>query len=476
MATILRTWSGHGGRAWRREARALAGLSVPIILTNIGQVAIQTTDVVLIGWLGPEALAASVLGVNVMFVLLLFGIGVVAATGAMIAQDLGRRAYAVREPRRTVRQGLWVALGLGVPAWLLLWHIAPLLHLFRQDPELIAAAEPYVHAAMWGFVPGLWFVVLRNFIASLERPRAAMVIMLIGVSFNAVAAYGLIFGRLGMPALGLRGAGIAAALTNYFLFLGLLGYILVDRQFRRFQILGRLWRPDWARFREIFRIGLPIGLTLVMEVGLFATAGFLIGLIGTAQLAAHQIALQCASVTFMVPLGLAQAATVRVGLAAGAGDAQGIWRAGVAALVMGGAFMLATATLMWTAPRAIVGLFIDLGAAANAPVVHAAVTFLAIAALFQIFDGGQVIGAGALRGLKDTRWPMAIAGLAYWIVGIGLATGLGFGLGWGGLGIWIGLAAALAVAALLMVPRFVLLQRRFAAQAPPTVRVAGAMV
>jgi multidrug resistance protein, MATE family len=475
MATMMGTWRRRGAGAWRREARALARLSVPIVLTNVGQVAIQTTDVVMIGWLGPEALAASVLGVNVMFVLLLFGIGVVAATAPMIAHDLGRRRYALREPRRTVRQGLWVALALGLPAWLLLWHIAPLLHLFRQDPELIAAAEPFVRAAMWGFVPALWFVVLRNFIASLERPRAAMVIMLIGVSFNAVAAYGLIFGRLGMPALGLRGAGIAAALTNCFLFVGLLGYILIDRQFRRFQILGRLWRTDWARFREIFRIGLPIGVTLVMEVGLFATAGFLIGLIGTAQLAAHQIALQCASVTFMVPLGLAQAATVRVGLAAGAGDPAGILRAGIAALVMGGVFMLAMATVMWTVPEAIVGLFIDAGDPANAPVVHAAVTFLAIAALFQIFDGGQVIGAGALRGIKDTRWPMAIAGLAYWMVGIGLAVGLGFGAGWGGLGIWIGLAAALAVAAFLMVARFVLLQRRVAARADP-MRIGRAMV
>jgi multidrug resistance protein, MATE family len=476
MATMIGTWRRHGARAWRQEARALTALSVPIILTNVGQVAIQTTDVVMIGWLGPEALAASVLGVNVIFVLLLFGIGVVAATGPMIAQDLGRRRHGLREPRRTLRQGLWVALALGLPACLLLWHIAPLLHLFRQDPQLIAAAEPFVRAAMWGFVPALWFVVLRNFIASLERPRAAMVIMLIGVSFNAIAAYGLIFGRLGMPALGLRGAGIAAALTNCFLFAGLLGYILIDPQFRRFHILGHLWRTDWARFREIFRIGLPIGVTLVMEVGLFATAGFLIGLIGTAELAAHQIALQCASVTFMVPLGLAQAATVRVGLAAGAGDAHGSLRAGIAALAIGGVFMLAMASLMWTAPEAITGLFIDTGDPANAPVVHAAVTFLAIAALFQIFDGGQVIGAGALRGLKDTRWPMAIAGLAYWIVGIGLATGLGFGADWGGPGIWIGLAAALAVAAFLMVARFVLLQRRLARAEAPPVRDARATV
>ena len=207
MATMIGTWSGHGAGAWRREARALTALAVPIVLTNVGQVAIQTTDVVMIGWLGPEALAASVLGVNVMFVVLLFSIGVVAATAPMIAQDLGRRRQAVREPRRTVRQGLWVGLALSLPASLVLWHIAPLLHLLRQDPELIAGAESYVRAAMWGFGPALWFVVLRNFIASLERPRAAMVITLIGVSFNAVAAYGLIFGRLGLPALGLCGRG-----------------------------------------------------------------------------------------------------------------------------------------------------------------------------------------------------------------------------------------------------------------------------
>jgi MATE family multidrug resistance protein len=178
------------------------------------------------------------------------------------------------------------------------------------------------------------------------------------------------------------------------------------------------------------------------------------------QLAAHQIALQCASVSFMVPLGLAQAATVRVGLAAGAGDRQGILRAGLMALVMGGAFMLAMATLMWTAPVAIVGLFVDAEDPANAAVVHAAVTFLTVAALFQIFDGGQVIGAGALRGLKDTRWPMAFAAFAYWAVGGTLALALGFGAGLGGLGVWLGLASSLAVAAALMIGRFLALQHR----------------
>jgi MATE family multidrug resistance protein len=458
---------------WRGEARALLALSGPIVLTNLGQVAIQTTDVVMIGWLGTEALAASVLGVNVSFVLLLFAIGVVGATAPMIAQDLGRQRHAVREPRRTVRQGFWVALLLGLPASVILWQIAPILALLRQDPALIVAAEDYVHAAMWGFVPALWFVVLRNFIASLERPRAAMVIMLIGVSFNAIAAYGLIFGRLGLPALGLWGAGIAAALTNLFLFVALLAYILIDRRFRRYYVLGRFWRADWSRLREIFRIGLPIGVTLIMEVGLFAGSGFLIGAISTTQLAAHQIALQCAAVTFMVPLGLAQAATVRVGLAVGRRDPPGVLRAGTMALIIGCGFMLAMALIMWSAPQSIVGLFIDAADPANRAVVQAAVTFLAVAALFQIFDGGQVIGAGALRGLKDTRWPMVFAAVAYWLVGMVCAVGLGLGAGLGGLGVWLGLAAGLAVAAGLMIARFYLLQGRVAGRIRPLAASGG---
>jgi len=461
MATMS-SWTDHCAAAWRTEARALLALSVPIIVTNLGQVAIQTTDVVMIGWLGPAALAASVLGVNLSFVLLLFAIGVVIATAPMMAQDRGRRRHAVREPRRTVRQGFWVALALGLPSWLLLWHIALILQLLRQDPALIAEAERYVHAAMWGFVPALWFVVLRNFIAALQRPRAAMVVTFLAIGFNALADYGLIFGTFGLPALGLQGAGIATALTNLLMFAGLLGYVLLDRSFRRYHVLGRLWRPDWVRFREIFRLGLPIGTTLIMEVGLFAGAGFMMGWVGTAELAAHQIALQCAAVTFMVPLGLSQAATVRVGLAAGAGDRSGVRRARLAALVLGGVFMTAMAVMMWSAPAAIIGLFLDAGDPANARVVRMAVTFLGIAALFQIFDGGQVIGAGLLRGLKDTRWPMIFAALAYWAVGVSTALGLGFGLGLAGFGIWIGLLLALAVAALLMIGRFLLLQRRAA--------------
>jgi multidrug resistance protein, MATE family len=460
-------------RGWRFEARALLTLAGPIVLTNLGQVAIQTTDVVMIGWLGAESLAASVLGVNLMFVLLLFGIGVVMATSPMIAQDLGRRRFAVREPRRTVRQGLWASVAIGVPCCLLLWHIGPLLHLLRQDPALIEAAVPYVRTALWGFVPSLWFVVLRCFIAAHQRPRAGMVVMGVAIVFNALADYALIFGAFGLPALGLLGAGIATAATNLFLFAGLLAFVVLDRRFRRHRLLGRFWRPDWPRLREIFRIGLPIGTTLVLEVGLFAAAGYLMGLIGTAELAAHMIALQCASVTFMVPLGLAQAATVRVGLAAGRGDPEGVRRAGLGALAIGSVFMTAMAVVMWSAPHTIVGLFLDAADPANAPVIEIAATFLLVAALFQIFDGGQVIGAGALRGLKDTRWPMVFALLSYWGIGMPTAVGLAFALGIGGIGIWLGFVAGLAVAALLMAGRFAALTRAPGALARPQAAAAA---
>lgn len=448
---------------WRREARATMSLSGPLVMTNLGQIALHTTDVVMIGWLGSEALAASVLGANVFFMLMIFGFGLVLATSPMIAQDLGRTPHAVREPRRTVRQGFWMAAAYGIPACVVLWHIAPILHALQQRPELITGAEDYVRAALWSLIPMLWFVVLRNFISALERPRAALWITLAAIGVNAAADYALIFGHFGLPRLGLMGAGLATTATNIFMLLGLVAFIQLDRRFRRYRLLGRFWRADWARFCEILRIGLPIAVTRSLEVGIFVAAAFLMGIIGTATLAAHQIALQCAAVTFMVPMGLGQAATVRVGLAVGRGDAIGAGRAGFVALYMGAAFMAVMAVVLWTFPRAIVGLFLDPADPAADQVLSIAVTFLGIAAVFQIFDGAQIIGAGALQGLKDTRWPMVFAGIGYWVVGLGTGVGFGFGLGLGGLGIWIGLAAGLAAAAILLVARFYLLQRSFAA-------------
>lgn len=447
---------------WLGEASRLVALSVPIVLTNVGGIIIQTTDVVMIGWLGSAELAASALAANVRFVLFLFTVGLIAAISPMMAQLLGRRPNAVRELRRTVRQGFWVALVVGLPGSLLLFRMDLILAGLRQSPDLIALATPYAQAAVPGFLPALGFVVLRNFIAALERPGAAMVVSIVGILFNVLADYALIFGKFGLPALGLQGAGLATALTEFFLFFSLLVVVLLDRRFRRYHIFGRIWRPDWERFAEVWRLGLPIAVTLVMEIGLFASAGFLMGWIGTSELAAHQIALQCAAVTFMVPLGFSQAATVRVGLAVGRRDPSGVFRSGVAALGLGVFFMAVMAMIMLTFPEPIVGFFLDETDPAHLEVTRFAVTFLMFAALFQIFDAGQVIGIGILRGLKDTRWPMIYAAIAYWLVGLSASAGLAFGADLGGVGIWTGLVIALAVAAALLITRFVRLHEPLA--------------
>jgi len=436
--------------AWCGETRATLALALPLIGAGFAQMAIFTTDVLLIGRLGAEALAAGSLGASMVFAAGFFGLGVMSALSALIAQEGGGRA--VRGARRTLRMGLWAGVAIWLPAAALLWWAEPILLALGQD--LAAATAPYVRACLPGLLPMLWLMALRSFLAALSRPRAVLVTTLVGVAVNALLAWALIFGRLGLPALGLLGAGIAASAVNLTMFAALVVFVETDRRLRRYHLFGRLWRTDGARFAEILRVGLPAGGTMLMEVGVFTAAVFLQGLISTASLAAHQIAIQCASITFMVPMGLAQAATVRVGLAAGRGDTHGVRMAGWTAMALGLGFMLLAAALFLAAPRTLVGAFLDMGAAGNAAVFDLAVTFLAVAAAFQLVDGAQVIGAGALRGLKDTRVPMVYALAGYWGVGFVAAALLGFALDLEGLGIWIGLGLGLAAVALLMVWRF----------------------
>ncbi|MEM7043195.1 MAG: MATE family efflux transporter [Pseudomonadota bacterium] len=453
---------GAARSPWLDEATKLTLLSGPIVLTNVGGIVIQTTDVVMIGWLGPSELAASALAASVRFVAFLFLVGMITAIAPMIAQVRGQKPYAVRDVRRTVRQGFWVGLSVGLLVCFLLWRMDMILAFLRQSQELIDLALPYARAAMFGFLPAIGFVVLRNFIAALERPRSAMIISIIGIAFNALADYALIFGKFGLPPLGLVGAGIATSLTEFFLFFSLLVVILLNPRFRRYHLFGRFWRPDWERYTEIWRLGLPIGGALIMEIGLFAGAGFLMGWIGTTELAAHQIALQCAAVTFMVPLGFSQAATVRVGLAAGRRDPAGVYRAGITALGLGIFFMAIMCAIMLAFPEPIISLFLDESMEASRNVLTLGVTFLTFAAFFQVFDAGQVIGMGILRGLKDTRMPMIYAAIAYWLVGLSSSYALAFYAGLGGEGIWTGLLFALIMAAALMITRFIRLQRRLA--------------
>ncbi len=440
---------------WHDEAGATARLAGPLILTNVAQSAINATDVVLLGWLGARELAASSIGLNLFLIFLIFGMGLVMAASPIMAKELGARKHSVREVRRTVRQSMWAAITIALPTWIILWHAEPILILLGQEPDLSARAAVFVRPLMFGLLPALLYLVLRAFVAALEQPAWALWISIAGVLTNGLVNYGLIFGHFGLPRLGLFGAGLGSALTQTAMFLGMAAVVMLHPRFRRYRLFGRFWRADWSRYAQVWRVGLPIALTLSLEVTLFIAAVFLMGLIGVESVAAHAIASQIASLTFMVPLGLSQAVTVRVGLAFGRGDPVGITRAGWTAFAMGVAFMAAMAVVMLAIPEQLVSLFLDESLAVNRPVIPLAVSFLYLAALFQVFDGAQSVGAGMLRGLQDTTVPMMFAGFGYWIVGMGLAVWLGFGLKMDGYGIWIGLAAGLAVVSVLMIWRWV---------------------
>ncbi|MGE0716750.1 MAG: MATE family efflux transporter [Alphaproteobacteria bacterium] len=451
---------------WRREMIATGGLAVPLILTNLAQIAITTTDVVMIGTLGPHALAGAGLGSAILFTLWMFGTGVVSAVAPMVAQARGRGRDVDRDIRRTLQQGIWAVPLVAAPCMAVLALCGPALRAMGQDPDLVAATESYLSSLLWCLPPALWFIVLRTYMAALERPRPAVVVTVVGIALNAAAAWLLIHGGLGLPALGIFGAGLATTIVDTFMAAAMLLVVAVDPALARQRLLRGLWRADWRRLRELLAIGLPIGAMMTLECALFSGATLLMGLIGADAVAGHQIALQIASVTFMVPLGIGQAATVRVGLAAGRGDGAAALRAGWTALGLGVLFMATMAAIFLAVPGPLVGLFLDRAAPDAAAAVALATGFLFFAAMFQIVDGAQVIGAGALRGLKDTRVPMAIAAFGYWVVGFPCAVGLAFWAGRGGDGIWLGLTAGLAAVALLLVARFARRVRAVGASGP----------
>ncbi|HEY1604678.1 MAG TPA: MATE family efflux transporter [Allosphingosinicella sp.] len=453
-------------RLWRDELRATVALAWPLVLTNLTQSLIASTDVVLLGWAGARTLASATIGINLYYAFLIFGIGLVTAASPMMAKELGARRHSVRDVRRTVRQAIWSAVAICVPVWLVLWHTRSILLAIGQDPGLAAGAQILVRHLMWAMLPALCYMVLRAFVSALERPIWSLLVGAMGVVFNACLNYSLIFGHFGLPALGLAGAGIGSSCANAFMFLAMSLVVGVHPRFRRYHLFGRFWRPDRQRFREVWTLGLPIAVTLALEITVFNAAVFLMGLIGTDSVAAHAVALQIAAFTFMVPLGLSQAVTVRVGLAFGRQDPSGITRAGWTAFALGVSFMALMALIMLTIPHRLVTLFLDPADPANAPVIPLAVSFLFLAALFQIFDGAQSVGAGMLRGLQDTRVPMLYAAFGYWGIGLAIAVGLAFGLGWQGVGIWTGLASGLAVVAVLMLSRWVR-RERLGLVAPP---------
>ncbi len=439
---------------WRTELAATFRLSWPLALANLLQMLTYAVDVIFIARLGEEPLAASALAIA-LFGLVLWALsGLTGAVAPVIAAELGERAPALRPVRRGTRMALWMAVVSGAAGMALCLVIGPLSRITGQQPGIIALASEYMAVIIWSMIPMLMNNVLRNFVSALGRPIFATLITAAGIGVNAIANYAFIFGNLGAPELGLTGAAIATIITALTTLAAYILAIRLDRRMHRYRIFGRWWVPDWPRFMNIAQIGTPIAITITAEAGIFGAAAFLMGNIGSAQLAAHTIALQIAALAFQVPFGVGQAATIRVGYFYGARDSAGMGRAGWAAIMVGTAFMAVSCAAMVLMPRSLLHIYIDPDAAKNAVLVGFALRYLTIAAAFQLVDGLQAVAAGALRGLQDTRVPMWIAGFSYWVPGIGVSIYLGFYTPLAGTGIWLGLATGLASAAVLLTIRW----------------------
>ncbi|HCH96026.1 MAG TPA: MATE family efflux transporter, partial [Erythrobacter sp.] len=416
----------RGGDGWRAELRATLRLSWPLAAANLLQMLTYAIDVIFIARLGDDQLAASALAVA-LFGLVLWALsGLTGAVAPVAAAELGERAPALRAVRRSVRMALWLALFSGTAGIAVCLLLGPLMRVTGQQPHIIAMAIEYNTLLVVSLVPMLFCNVLRSFVSTLGRPIFATAITAGGIFVNALANYAFIFGNLGAPELGLKGAAVATIFTTLTTLAAYVVAIRLDKKLHRYHVFGRWWSPDWARLMHIVRVGTPIALTITAEAGIFGAAAFLMGNIGASQLAAHTVALQIAALAFQVPFGVGQAATIRVGYFYGARDPEGVKRAGWTAIVVGTGFMALTALAMVIIPKPLIAIYVDPWDPKNAVLVGFALQYIVIAAAFQLVDGMQAVAAGALRGLQDTRIPMWIAAFAYWVPGIGTSLVLGF--------------------------------------------------
>ncbi|MDQ0463359.1 MATE family multidrug resistance protein [Caulobacter ginsengisoli] len=442
---------------WLIEAKALARLAGPMALAQLAQMAILTTDVLLIGRFSEEALASVTIGNAVYYFAWLIGNGPASAVSPMVAQILGARPRDRAHVRAAVRMSLWTAVLISIPMLAVLLNARWILLHLGQQPELAKGAGVFVAVLCFGLPFTMGFQVLRNFTAALGKPGAALWVMLASIVFNAIVGWTLIFGHFGFPRLGLVGSGIATAGSAVFAFFAMLVVIWLTPSVRAYRIFRRFHIPVRPKFVEVLRLGLPMGLAMIFEAMLFNTMTLVMGSFGMTPVAAHQITLNVASITFMIPLGIGMAATVRVGLAAGRNDMVGARRAGFTAAVMATGFAAVCGLIMALFGRQIASLYVGVP-----EIIELTATLLIVAAAFQVFDSLQVVGVLSLRGLKDARASMILAGVSYWLAGAPVSIGLGVLLGWRGLGVWIGLAFGLAVAAAAMGARFMWLTRRTA--------------
>ncbi|MEX0339651.1 MAG: MATE family efflux transporter [Arenibacterium sp.] len=441
MRSVM-TYPGH--------VRAILVLGLPLVGGHLAQFAIGMTDTIMVGWYGVAELAAATLAQSYFFVFFMFGTGFAMAVMPMVAAAVASDDET--GIRRSTRMGMWLSLLFAVLVIPAMWWSEPLLILLGQKPSVAADAQTYLRIAGWGIIPALLVMVIKSYLAALERTQIVFWITILAAVTNAIINYALIFGNWGAPELGLIGAAIASVVTQLVSLAAIVLY--AAKVLPEHTLFRRLWRPDWEMFARVFRLGVPIGMTLLSEVSMFAASALMMGWIGTVALAAHGIVVSIAGATFMFHLGLSNAATIRAGNAFGRKDRDHMARGALAVTILSLVFALITIVAFLTIPAPIIGLFLDSNDPVRPQIIEAGIVLLAVAALFQLVDGAQVIALGLLSGVPDTTLPMILAGLASWVVGITSSYVLGFVFGMGGPGIWLGLVLGLSCAGIFLMTRF----------------------
>lgn len=436
----------------RQHYQELYRLGFPLVGAQMAQMAIHATDIAMVGRIGAVELAATALATNYFFLIYMFGSGFLMALSPIVAQAFGRKDETA--VRRSTRMGLWFAVGYGLICLPALLSVEPVLLALAQDPKLAKIAADYMLVACFGMIPALIFVAFRSFLGAINRAQVLMWASFAAVAMNAGLNYVFIFGKFGFPAMGVAGSALGSVLTNIFVAIAVGLYVAFDAKAKTYEIFVRFWRPDWAVFGALMTLGLPISLTIIAEVMMFQFASIMAGWIGVVELAAHAIVMQLISFSFMVPLGLASAATIRVGQAIGGGNYGDAGRAANAALITAFGAAAVTILLFISIPETLIRIFLSKTDPLLAQTVLTAAPLLMIAAAFNLFDGSQAIAAGNLRGLKDTRVPMWIAIGSYWGLGMPLAYVFAFQFGLLTPGIWLGLACGLLATAILLNWRF----------------------
>lgn len=429
------------------EIRKTIGLAIPVIIGNIGQTLISVTDNIMVGKLGANALGATGFSGGIFYVFFLFGVGTLAPLAALFAQSHGRDQH--HEGGDLLRHSVLAAIIISGLLMLLLWKGRPLLYQMGQDPSVVDLSIDFITYLIVSLFPALLFQAYKQFTDGIGKTQIGMYVMLVAIVTNIAGNIIFINGLFGFPTMGLNGSGLATLLSRILTAILMMIYVHKHPQFQKY-FAERWWRAvEKGQLQKIFRLGIPNGLTYIFEVGAFTFSSIMMGWLGAAALAAHQIALNIATISFLVTVGIGTAGSIRVAFEISQGRCNGAHLAGRVAILLGTSYMLFSTLLVFSFREKLAQIYTT-----DPEVIHFTILFLGVAAAFQFFDGIQAVAVGVLRGMQDTKLPSILAFIAYWLIGLPLGYSLAFKVDWKGLGIWWGLFTALAFMAISLTLRF----------------------